>query len=1617
MAIHKISGAGHSAQRQHLGDPITHSQSKNCMNCKRWATCVDPKKMWNYACTKWDILAELDLQYTEKEMRAINRNNAAALAAESTPKDRINKLLEARADNDSDLEKMIDQALKEQVSGGISSSRVDDSDLKTPPNFWEWAENPHYAGEAGMKLWPRQIQMSMEFLGEYCPRCSDNEFMENLKVDEDVKEIKSRLQLLKRGKCPKCKATKSEFIAEGELNDYSTFTGVLGQRASKCVSFDSLVLTPKGLVPIQQMFIKQNADVDGYTEAQGYVIDENGDKKLYTHMYRSPKDRLIEIVTDSGREIIGTSQHRIASGYASALYETPTEWVYLGDNPLYADIPIYLGQNIWPKKPPVIIKSDSYAEWEANTDPRADQSFKGKFGKMTFELSRLLGWWTSEGTVGRMQITNHDPDMLDGIANDWAACFLSPPKYRTSVDISDRTNKCKLYFESLMPEQFNGKSAERVIPEIIMRSPKPIMSAFLSALFEGDGSAQGKTISYVSISKKLIDQLLIVLANYGIAAKARNPHWAVATTGTDGNGVWAYALDISSLTHLLRFQEHIGFLSERKQKALQGLIDRQQAGKQIPHWTDKYPEGMKKEFIEIFKTVGKELNKHSRSVDSAGGANRPYGMNSIFDRNSQVKRIYADDVALSRQRILFTFEPILKWASYLPTPLVDKIKKFITLAKNQDVVFDTVASVTVRKEPEYSYDLVIPDGHRFIANGILNHNTALSALMTSYMTARWLKVPNPQITYGTLQQQVFTATFVGLTFGQVRKNFWEPLNGYFLNSNWFREYHALLDHYQEKSGEELYIHKDIFLRYRHRNLFLEPSGPNKRVLRGSTRYISLCLTAGHMVATKERGLVDIADPSLKGLTAVVGGIETEIVRHLDNGVRPTVKITMDDGSTLRLTPDHPMLVWDSVKCKEVKREISRLKPTDYLIEDLSSGAFGSPQPSPTLTETRFTKKYEHIEVFERITSKEFKDGWFTYAATKSVPPQLFNETREAVVEFIAGIMDGDFSISPKVMTYSSTSFKMAKQIKLLLNMLGVSSVIKFYDWSTPEDVLGLRHTSEKVYAVANRMAKVQIREPSQLAKLISIIGDRSIKLNKSGVTAESVWDNRSLLSSKPSLIPIAPSLLSGIFKTLRLSVDPEVNAVFGLGKVGLKSANKLKRVRDLVGRPLAFRKVVSAVIKKPANVYDITVKHDSHVFRVNEFFSKNCDEAGWFPVGDKVDDMERMSGMEVNKALSNSMKTLNGAYRSLMRKGYHKVPKPMSVNISSPSEINDLIMTLYRDSQGSKTHYGVKLPTWEVNPSLPREEFDADFKSNPEKANRDFGANPPMSSAAWISDTQAIGDVFDGRPNNIKMKQYKFRSRSGVKQISSNATIKTKYNSNRLMAIDAGSVNNSFSVAVGRLDNDNRVVVESIGEVIPNNNMSVNFGSLYFDALLPIAREHGCQVLLTDRWQNIKMQNDLEQQTGIIPIEYRLKYQDFDSLRSDIYDGNVSLPRLEIPLETILKISAENYPSCFIGMPLAHLMYQIMTVRDFGNTVEKGASQTDDIFRCLALLHYGLTEPEIAGMLHDVKGPSRVAIGVTASLAGSATHTQNRLGASGAGAGIGKQGQAANGGGNVASRR
>lgn len=354
------------------------------------------------------------------------------------------------------------------------------------------------------------------------------------------------------------------------------------------------------------------------------------------------------------------------------------------------------------------------------------------------------------------------------------------------------------------------------------------------------------------------------------------------------------------------------------------------------------------------------------------------------------------------------------------------------------------------------------------------------------------------------------------------------------------------------------------------------------------------------------------------------------------------------------------------------------------------------------------------------------------------------------------------------------------------------------------------------------------------------------------------------------------------------------------------------------------------------------------------------DEIGWFPNEEGDDDRERQSANEVYTALDNSLMTVRVAALNRLRKGDSNIPIPIMGSISSPSSYRDKIMMLVKGNLDSREMLAVHLPTWEFNPNLRKRDFKQQYKDNPVKAERDFGANPPTNESPFFANERRLETVFGPRGNRVIYK-YKLmqasKSQQKMKFAQLTNVVQIPKQAPSIMAIDAGISNNAFSISVGSVtkhpNGKHEYHIHAMLEIQPDYRRNVlNFSRIYREVMVPLVQKFNVKATVSDRWNSAKLLHDLEDELGIFTQNYSLTYEDMVNVKDYLEDEHrhIWLPKLELSPRQISELDiTTDYPRCFKYLPISHLWFQLLTIQDTGNQVLKGPNLTDDLWRSLSL--------------------------------------------------------------------
>ncbi|PIS14195.1 hypothetical protein COT65_00140 [Candidatus Shapirobacteria bacterium CG09_land_8_20_14_0_10_47_13] len=277
----------------------------------------------------------------------------------------------------------------------------------------------------------------------------------------------------------------------------------------------------------------------------------------------SPRNRLYQITTQSGREITVTADHNLVVLRHGKIRVMRSEAVKTGERiPLSRVLP---APETWPGQ---INPKDLVDQWP---------DFLPQQIPLNKEILSLLGLITSEGYLGPQQLSVYNEVPLVHKAIISGAKILGA---KIKPIFKNRGKNIKGFY--LQPAWFKklfialgagGKSGEKRVPPVIFSLSNKQVANYLRAYFEGDGeTGSNGEVGATSKSKELVSDLTYLLLRFGIVARIRKK-WKRATN-TNHQGDYYYQLVISGQDNLLSFIKNVGFLNAQKNRRVEKFIKR-----------------------------------------------------------------------------------------------------------------------------------------------------------------------------------------------------------------------------------------------------------------------------------------------------------------------------------------------------------------------------------------------------------------------------------------------------------------------------------------------------------------------------------------------------------------------------------------------------------------------------------------------------------------------------------------------------------------------------------------------------------------------------------------------------------------------------------------------------------------------------------------------------------------------------------------------------------------------------------------------------------------------------------------------------------------------------------
>jgi intein/homing endonuclease len=681
-----------------------------------------------------------------------------------------------------------------------------------------------------------------------------------------------------------------------------------------------------------------------------------------------------------------------------------------------------------------------------------------------------------------------------------------------------------------------------------------------------------------------------------------------------------------------------------------------------------------------------------------------------------------------------------------------------------------VVSISISDEEHQTYDVTLPATHRFVGNGIVNHNSGKSlsaAMYSAYHLHRFLMFPSLASLTDSMQASTeLTGTFVSLTYDKAKGVLWTPFMEIVNDSTFFTQYFECMDHYGEKYGRKLYNKASEFLRFNYRNIRFYPSGPKGSTLRGD------CLTGDAMINTsagflhfEEMGIVPGFTETND--TYIDSPFGNKNVSHTyGKKDREVVQVRTRNGIELKGTPEHPLLVVQPDLSLQWVR-LDKIKSGDFVVSR--------------------TKKTKPLFGNSPVTMDQatiMANGYRgEIASDDSIPLIVRTARKEVLHEFLESYFScnsearskgGDSCVEIEL---SSASKKLTMQLQtILLQAYGIvgrlERRVEFKEKEYVTWILTLTGYDAWIFSQTFKRAKIQKHaerityvdpgrgsDRRQVPYIKGLIKDfwKSLNAKAGQQYYTDAAGKRVKRPHRPKCFNHRPNENTAEFLIYEDSsmrhaaefiekMDPELGG----------------RLLDLLELEAHFEEVVEVhSIHDTVDVYDVTVP-DGHCFTANGLASHNTrclgivDELGLFRIpkdGQEEDGTSEIANAdEAHKSLMRSLTTLDGAFIEAMKKGHYFAPSPILLNVSSPMSIRDKMMRLLKESrteEGSKRILGIQKATWEFNPYLERDNplIAGEFASNWEKAERDFGANPPLVHSRYMGVNSLREGIFVNGPN------------------------------------------------------------------------------------------------------------------------------------------------------------------------------------------------------------------------------------------------------------------------------
>jgi intein/homing endonuclease len=352
------------------------------------------------------------------------------------------------------------------------------------------------------------------------------------------------------------------------------------------------------------------------------------------------------------------------------------------------------------------------------------------------DLVKILAWQISEGCEqssrkDRKRSADVSISQKDEAVLEELRCCLQRLTEKEQVHINSlnirldsRTGCNELIFYSIGYRNYleslgyvwGLKSAEKIIPEIIMKASREDVRVFLSEYFSAEGHVEHCSVSITSASESLIQQLKILLRRYGVWLRVRKV-LKRATNGSSEKKLYYTAMISGSSLRI--FHDEIGFSQSSKQAKLLTIVS-----KKVNDNIDLIPAGdLIKQVRDLTELSRRELGLPSSSYFSGSKDCQVKVATTFSNRLGEIINGDAERGLMERANNKYT-EHNRRLYEQVDQTALREIKNTLDSRIADPLIYAQIIKIEEYKYEGYVYDFEVAGPHNYIAEGALVHNTA-----------------------------------------------------------------------------------------------------------------------------------------------------------------------------------------------------------------------------------------------------------------------------------------------------------------------------------------------------------------------------------------------------------------------------------------------------------------------------------------------------------------------------------------------------------------------------------------------------------------------------------------------------------------------------------------------------------------------------------------------------------------------------------------------------------------------------------------------------------------------------------------------------------------------------